>query len=106
MPETKKLFGINKSKTNKDRNGENASNLEITEVVLVHSNIVNNKDSRVLYIFIPNKSFGQLLDISPKKFIFLKTFNSEFSYIEVWFTNQNFKPLEIEDKINITLVAN
>ena len=44
MPETKKLFGINKSKTNKDRNGENAPNLEITEVVLVHSNTVNNKD--------------------------------------------------------------
>ena len=58
--------------------------LEITEVVLIHSNIVNNdyqQDSRVLYTFVPNKSFGQLLDISPKNFTFLKTFNSEFSYI-------------------------
>ena len=72
-------------------------------------NIVNNdyqQDSRVLYTFVPNKSFGQLLDISPKNFIFLKTFDSEFSYIEVWFTDQNSKPLEIEDKINIALVIN
>ena len=52
----------------------------------------------------PNRSFSQLLDISPKNFILLKTFDSEFSYIEVWFTNQNSKPLEIEDKINIALV--
>ena len=61
-------------------------NLEINEIVLVHCNIVNDdyeKDSRVFNTFVPNKSFGQLLDISPKKFIFLKTFDSEFSYIEV-----------------------
>ena len=56
--------------------------------------------------FVPNKSFGQLLDISPETFIFLKTFDSEFSYIEVWFTDQNSNPLEIERKINITLVIN
>ena len=71
--------------------------------------MVNNNyqhDLRVLYTFIPNNLFGLLLDISPKTFIFLKTFNSEFSYIEVWFTDQNSKPLEIEDKINITLVIN
>ena len=81
--------------------------LEITELVLVHCNIVNNdyqQDSRVLCTFVPNKSFGQLLGISPQKFIFLKSFYSEFSYIEVWFTDQNSKPLEIEDKVNITLV--
>ena len=53
-----------------------------------------------------NKSFGQLFDISPKNFIFLKTFNLEFSYIEVWFTDQNSNSLEIKDKINITLVMN
>ena len=64
--------------------------LEITEVVIVHCNIVNKdcqQDSRILYIFVPNKSFGQLLDISPKNVIFLKTFDSKFSYIEVWFTD-------------------
>ena len=69
--------------------------LEITEVVLIHCNVVNNsyqQNSRVLYTFVPNKSFGQLLDISPKKFIFLKTFDSEFSYIDVRFTNQNSNP--------------
>ena len=64
------------------------------------------KDSRVLYTFIPNKSFGQILDISPKSFIFLKLFNSEFSYIEVWFTDQNSEPLEMEDTIDINLVIN
>ena len=84
-------------------------NLEIIVVALVHCNIVNNnyqQDSTVLYIYIPNKSSCQLLDISPTNFTFLKTFNSEFSYIGVWFTSQNSKQLEIEDKINITLVIN
>ena len=76
MPETVKLLGSTKSKITKNENGENVSNLEITEVVLVHYNIVNNnyqENSRVLYTFVPSKSFGQLLDISPKNFIFLKT---------------------------------
>ena len=85
------------------------SHLEITEVVLVHGNIINNdyqQDSRVLYTFVSNKSSGQLLDISPKNFISLKTFNSEVSYIEVWVADQSSKPLAIEDKINITLVIN
>ena len=85
------------------------SHLEITEVVLVHCNVVNNDyqhDSRVLYKFVPNKSFVQLLDISPKNLIFLKTFNSEFSYIEVCFTRQNSKPLEEEGKKDTTLVIN
>ena len=56
--------------------------------MLIHCKVVNNsyqQKSRVLYTFVPNKSLGQLLDISPKNFIFLKTFDSEFSYIEVWF---------------------
>ena len=85
------------------------SHLEITEVVLIYCNIVNNnyqENSKVLYTFIPNKWFGQLLDISPKDFVSLKTFDSEFSYIEVWFTDQNWKPLQIEDKRNITLIFN
>ena len=80
--------------------------LEITEVDLIHCNIFNNdyyQDSRVSYIFVPNKSFDQLLDISPKHFTFLKTFNSEFFYIDVWFIDPNSKPLEIEHKIKIIL---
>ena len=79
-------------------NGEKVPHLEITKLVLVHSNVVNydyQHDSRVLHTFISNRSFGKLLDISPKNFIFLKTFNSEFSCIEEWFTNQNSKPLEM-----------
>ena len=83
------------------------SQLEITEVVLVHCNIVNNdyqQDSRFLYIFVPNKPFGSLLEISPKNLIYLKTFNSEFQIIEVWFTDQNSQPLQIDDRINLTLV--
>ena len=108
-PETMKLLGSTKSKITKNENGENVPYLETTEVVLIQCNVVNNsyqQNSRVLYIFVPNKSFSQLLDISPENFIFLKTFDSECSYIEVWFTDQNSNPLEIEDKINITLVIN
>ena len=107
MPETMTLLGSNKNKTNKDKNDENVSYLEITEVVLMHCNIANNdyqQDSRVLFTFVPNKAFGQLLNISPKDFIFLETFVSDFGCIKGWFTDQNFKLLEIEDKISITLV--
>ena len=71
---------------------------------MIHFHFANNscqQNSRVLYTFVPNKYFGQLLDISPESFIFLKTFDSEFSYLEVWFTDQNSNPLETEDKINI-----
>ena len=91
-PEPVKLLKITKSKINKDKNGKNVPHLDITEVVLVHCNIFNNdfqQELRVLYTFVPKKSFGQLLDTSPKNFIFLKTFDSEFSYIEVWFPGQN-----------------
>ena len=93
-----KLLGSTKSEITKDVSGESVPHLEITEVVLMQCNIVNSdhqQDSRVLYTFVPNKPFCQLLDISPKNFIFLKTFNSELLYIEVWFTDQNSKPLEI-----------
>ena len=74
-----KLFESTKSKVTKNKNGENMFRLEITEVVLEQCNIVNNnyqRDSQALYTFVPNKSFGQLLDISPKNVIFLKTFDS------------------------------
>ena len=101
MPETIKLLGSTKSKITKDKNGKNITHLEITEVISVHCNIANTdyqQISKVLHTFVPNKSFGQLLDISPKSFIFLKTFNSEFSYTDVSFTDQNSEPLEIIDK--------
>ena len=97
-----KLLGSTEIKITKDKNGENVPYLEITEVVLVHCNMVNNdyqQDSRV-----PNKSFGSLLDISPSNHIFLNTFNSKYDEITVCFTDQNRKPLEIEDRINLTMV--
>ena len=75
-------------------------------MVLVHCNIVNNdyeQDSRVLYTFVPNKPFGSLLETSPTNHVFLKAFNSEFQDIRVCFTDQNSQPLEIEDRINLTL---
>ena len=91
----------------KDKNGENEPHFEITEVVLVHCNIVNNdyqQYSSVLYMLAPNKLFGSLLEISLANHIFLETFNSEFQAIKVRFTDQISQPLEIEDKINLTLV--
>ena len=104
-----KLLGSTKSKITKNKKGKNVSYLEITEVVLMHCNVANNsyqQKSRLLYTFVPKKYFAQLLDILPENFTSLKTFDSEFSYIAVWFMDQNFNPLEIEDKINITLVVN
>ena len=91
-----RLHGSTKNKITKDKNSENVQHL------------VNNnyqQDSRVLNTFVPNKPFCSLLEISSTNFILLKTFNSEFQVIEVWFTDyQNSQPLEIEDKINLTLV--
>ena len=102
-----RLPGSTKNKITKNENGENVPHLEITEVVLVHCNILNNdyqQDSRVLYTFVSNKPFGSLLEISPINHIFLKIFNSEYEEIIVWFTDQNSKALEIEDRINLTIV--
>ena len=69
--------------------------------------IVNNdyqQDSRVLYTFVPNKQFRSLLEVSSTNHIFLKTFNSEYPNIKVWFTDQNSEPLEIEDRITLKIV--
>ena len=102
-----KLLGSTESKIAKDKNGENVPHLEIVQLVLIHCNLVNNnyqQNSRILYTFVPNKSFGSLLEISPPNYIFLKTFDSEFQEIKVWFTDQNSRPLKVEDKINLTMI--
>ena len=107
-PETMKLLGSTENEITKNKNGENVPHLEITEVLLVHLNIVNNdyqQDSRVLYTFVPNKPLGSLLEIPPTNHIFLKTFNSEYDEVKVWFTEQNSKPLEIEDKIHLAMIV-
>ena len=105
--ETMNLLGSTKNKITKDKNDENVPHLEITEVILVHCNIVNNdyqQDSRVLYTFVPNKPFGSLLEISSSNHTFLKTFNSEYDEIKIWFMDQNSQPIEVEDGINLTMV--
>ena len=74
-PETMKLLGSTNSKITKDKNGENVPHLEIVEVVLVYCNLVNDdyqQNSRILYTFVPNKTFGSLLEISPPNHVFLK----------------------------------
>ena len=81
-----KLLGNTKSKITRDQNGENVPHLEITEVILVHCNIVNNdyqQDSKILYTFVTSKPFDSLIEISPPNYFFLKTFNSEFQEIKV-----------------------
>ena len=105
--ETMKLLGSTKKDVDKDKNREDVPKLESVEVVLVHYNLVNNsyqKASKVLFTFVPNKQFGQLITISPHSLTMLKTTNSEFPFIQVWFTDQNNRPLEIEDIVNITLI--
>ena len=104
-----RVLGSTEEKITMAINGENTPHLKNIEKVLVHCNIVDYKyqrDSLVLSIFVPNKSFGQLLNISPTNHIYTETFRSEFSYIEVWLTNQNSNSLEKEDRANLTLVIN
>ena len=105
MEEHKKFHLITEIK--KDKNGENIPHLEITEVALLHCNMVNNdyqQEPRVLHTFAPNEPFSSLLETSRTSHIFLKTFNTKCNEIIVWFTDQNSNPLEIEDRINLTMV--
>ena len=106
-PETMKLLGSTESKITKDKNDKNVPHLEVIELVLVHCNLVNNdyqQDSRILYTFVTNKTFGSLLEISPTNHVFLKTFNSQLEEIKIWFRDQTSTPLEVEDRINVTLI--
>ena len=107
--ETMKLLGSTKNIIDSDKNSENVPRLENIEVVLVYCNLVNNiyqQHSGVLFTFVPNKQYGQLISISPHSLIFLKTMNTEFSEIDIWFTDQNKNALEIEDNVNISLIIN
>ena len=102
-----KLLGSAKKDVDKDKDGENEPKLGSVEVVLVHCILVNNsyqQASKVLFTFVPNKQFGQLITISPHLLTMLKTTNAEFQSIQLWFTDQNNRPLEIEDSVNITLI--
>ena len=102
-PETMRLLGS----TKKDIDQEDVPKLDSVEVVLVHCNLVKNDyqhSSKVLCGFVPNKQFGQLINISPNDLTMMNTANTEFSFVEVWFTDQVSKALEIEDNVNLTLI--
>ena len=104
-PETMKLSGSTKKDVDSDKNSENVP--KSVEVVLVHCNLVKidyQHSSKFLFSFVPNKQFGQLTDTSPNTLTMMNTVNTEFSFIEVWFTNQASKALKIEDNVNLTLL--
>ena len=100
--ETMKLLGSSTDTIDGDKNSELVPKLENVDLVLVHCNVVNNsyqQASKVLFTFVPNKKYGQLITVSPE------TVNTEFSFIEIWFTDQDNRPLEIEDTVNISLIV-
>ena len=106
-PETMKLLGSTEKDVDQDKDEEDVPKLEYAEVVLVSCNPVNNnyqQTLKVLFTFVPNKQFGQLINIVPHLLTMLGTTNTEFSFVEVWFTDQNSEPLEIEDNVNLTLI--
>ena len=95
---------MQKKDVRQDKDGEDVPKLEFVEVVLVHCNLVNNSSyqaSKALFTFVPNKQFGQLITISPHLVTMLKTTNSEFPFIQEWFSD---RLLEIEGSINVTLI--
>ena len=91
-----------------DKNSELVPKLKSVDLVLVHFNLVNNsyqQASKVLFTFVPIKKYGQLITVSPETLIMLKTVNNDFPFIEIWFTDQDNRPLEIEDSVNISLIV-
>ena len=101
------ILGTTKKDVDKDKDGEDETRLESAEVVLVHCNLVNNtyqQAFKVLFTFLSNKKFGPLITISPHVLTMVKTTNAEFQFIQVWFTDQNIRPLEIEDRVNTTII--
>ena len=107
-PETMRLLGSTKKDVDADKDGEIVPKLESVEFVLVHCNLVKNDyqhTSKVLFTFVSNKRFGQLINISTHSLTMMNTINTEFSFVEVWFTDQVSKALEIEDNSNLTLIV-
>ena len=102
-----RLLGSSADTIDSDKNSELFPKLESVDLVLVHCNLVNNsyqQASKVLFTFLPDKKCGQLITVSPNSLIILKTINTEFSFIEIWFTDQDNRLLEIEDSVNISLI--
>ena len=106
-PKTMNLFGSTKKLMDKRKNGENVPSLEVAEVVLARCNLVDNQyqeKSVVLYTFTPNTSYAYLVNVEPSNSVFLKTYSREFDEIIITFTDQNGSLLEIEDKVDLTLL--
>ena len=102
-----RLLGSTKKDVDSDKNSENVPKLESVEVVLVHCNLIKSDyqhTSKVLFSFVPNKQFEQLINISPHSLMMMNTINTEFSFVEVWFMDQASKVLEIEDNVNLALI--
>ena len=105
--EKMKLLGSGKKDVDKIKDGENLPKLESVEVVLMHCNLAKNDyqhTSKVLLTFVSSKEFAQLINISPNFLMMMNTINTEFSFSEVWFTDQLSTALEIEDNINCTII--
>ena len=103
-----RLLGGTEKDVDSNKNSENVLKIESAEVVLVHCNLVKNDyqhTSNVLFSFPPNKQFDQLINISPDSLTMINTVNTEFSFVEVWFTDQPTKALEIEDNVNLILIV-
>ena len=109
------LLGSSKKDIDQNKNGEIVpichSFLHLKLLKMLFQNqvfpLVNNNyqhASKVLFTFVPNKQFGQLITITPHSPTMLKTTNVEFSFTEIWFTDQNNRPLEIEENLNMTLI--
>ena len=102
-----RLLGSSADTIDGDKNSELVPKLESVDLVLVHCNLVNNsyqEASKILFTFVPNKKYGQSITILPNSLIMLKAINIEFSFIEIWLTDQDNRPLEIEDSVNISLI--
>ena len=105
--ETMQLLGSSKKDVDQNKDEEAGPKLEFLDVASLHTNLISNnyqQTSKVLFTFVPDKQFGQLIIITPHSPIMLKTTNAEFPFIEIWFTDQNNRPLEIEDDVNVTVI--
>ena len=106
-PETMKLFGSTKKLIDKTKNGEKVPSLKVVEVFLVQYNLVDNQYPQkfeVLHTFTPNKSYAYLLNVEPSNLVFFKSYNTKFDEIIISFTDQNGRPLKIDNKVNLTLL--
>ena len=104
--ETQKLLG-DRAVVDKNKNSKSIPQLDQVEYVLLHCILVENEylqNSKLLYEFVSDKRFGQLIFVKPPVFNQCKTSDTIFDYIEIWFTDQNNNSLQIEDKVSVTLI--